>query len=113
MSGLRKGCLYVGIRGHVVALDAATGAELWRTKLKGSDYVSVTADAAHVYAATRGETFALEPHAGSILWHNKMRGLGLGLVGLLTETGGIDSAAGAAAAQELQRQRARAAGGAG
>jgi outer membrane protein assembly factor BamB len=83
MSALRKDCLYVGIRGHVVALDTATGAELWRTKLKGSDYVSVTADGGVVYAASRGEVFALDPHAGTILWHNKMRGLGLGIVGLL------------------------------
>ena len=35
MARRRGGVLFVGIKGHVVALDRATGGELWRTKLEG------------------------------------------------------------------------------
>jgi outer membrane protein assembly factor BamB len=31
----RNDHLFVGVGGHVVALDPSTGAEIWRTKLKG------------------------------------------------------------------------------
>lgn len=33
--------LVIGIGGHAVSLDRETGAEVWRTKLKGSDLVTV------------------------------------------------------------------------
>ena len=55
----------IGIGGHAVALDVATGTELWRTKLKSS---------------------------GVVLWQNKLKGLGLGLV-TLPGTDGVAAAA--------------------
>lgn len=102
MAGLRKDCVYLGMRGHVVALDSGTGGELWRTKLKGADLVTVGQDGTRVYGATRGELYALEPHSGTIMWHSKLKGLGLGLVSILTAQGssGIE-----AAAQQAQNQR--------
>ena len=33
--------IYVGIKDSVVALDEKTGAELWRAKLRTSDFVTV------------------------------------------------------------------------
>jgi outer membrane protein assembly factor BamB len=41
-----KSCeaIYIGIRGTVVALDRASGAEIWRADLKGSDFVNVVLD---------------------------------------------------------------------
>jgi outer membrane protein assembly factor BamB len=70
----------VGLRGTVVALDVATGAELWRTALKGSDFVNVTLLNGIAYAATKGELFALDSATGTRLWHNTLKGLGLGLM---------------------------------
>ena len=77
--------LYVGIKGSVVALDRETGAERWRTKLKGMTFVSLHRDDRHLYGATGGEMFCLDPATGSILWHNKLKGLGFGLVTMLSD----------------------------
>lgn len=106
MAGLRKDCVYLGIRGHVVAIDSGTGKELWRTKLKGGDFVTVGHDGVRVYGATKGELYALDPHTGTVVWCNKLKGLGLGLVSILTEqgSGGIE-----AAVKKLQAQQAQAA----
>ena len=48
--------IFIGIHGTVLALDRATGQEVWRAKLKGSDFASV------------------------VLWQNPLKGLGVGLV---------------------------------
>ena len=74
--------IFVGIKNHVLALDAATGDEMWRAKLKGSDFVSVFWDGQHLVAANAGEAFGIDPQSGAILWHNPMKGLGLGVVSL-------------------------------
>lgn len=99
--------IHLGIRGHVVALDAAMGAELWRTPLKGADFVNVVTLGGTVYAATKGEAFALDPATGTILWHNKLKGLGLGFV-----TFAEAAQAGPAAAKRRADQQAAAAAGA-
>ncbi len=70
----------VGVGRHVVALNSTTGVELWRTKLKGSDMVSVWDTGTRIHAATKGELFCLDASSGEILWHNTLKGLGLGTV---------------------------------
>jgi outer membrane protein assembly factor BamB len=70
----------VGVGGHVVALNATTGVERWRTKLKGADMVSVWDTGSRIHAATKGELFCLDASTGEVLWHNKLKGLGLGVV---------------------------------
>jgi outer membrane protein assembly factor BamB len=74
--------LYIGIHGAVLALDGATGQELWRTLLKGSDFVNVVLDGGDLLAATHGELFCLDPSTGSIRWRNPLKGLGWGLVSI-------------------------------
>ena len=106
MGGLRKGCVYVGIKGHVAAIDSATGSELWRTKLKGADFVTVGHDEELVYGATKGELFALEPHTGTVVWCNKLKGLGLGLTAILTSMTASDM--GGPAKKLAERQAAAA-----
>ena len=107
MGGLRKGCVYVGLKGHVVAVDTSTGSELWRTKLKGGDFVTVGYDEERIYGATKGELYALEPHTGAIVWCNKLKGLGLGLTAILTSMSASDLS-GPAKRLEEQRQAAAA-----
>jgi outer membrane protein assembly factor BamB len=90
MARPRGGTLYVGIKGHVVALDRATGAEQWRTKLEGvrvrtTDFVYLHRDEDQLFAAYNGEVYALDPKTGEVRWHNQFRGLGTGLVSLLTD----------------------------
>ncbi len=72
--------LFVGICGMVLSLDAATGQEAWRTRLKGGDFVNVCLMDSGLYASTKGELFALDGATGAILWHNKLTGLGTGFV---------------------------------
>jgi glucose dehydrogenase len=106
MAGLRKDCVYLGVKGHVVAIDSGTGKELWRTKLKGGDFVTVGHDGTRVYGATKGELYALDAHTGTVVWCNKLKGLGLGLISILTEQG---SSSIEAAAKKLQEAQAAAA----
>lgn len=79
--------IYLGISGTVVALDRATGEELWRTELKGSDFVNVVLDGNQIYATAKGEIFCLDTATGKSRWHNKLPGMGLGLVSIATPTG--------------------------
>jgi outer membrane protein assembly factor BamB len=75
--------IFVGIKNSVVALDARTGDEVWRAKLRGmTDFVTVLWDGEFLVAATHGEVFGLDWRDGTITWHNKMKGLGLGFVSL-------------------------------
>jgi outer membrane protein assembly factor BamB len=104
MSALPTSALLTGIKGQVVALDKSTGHELWRTRLKGSDFVHVIADGKLVFASTAGEVFCLDGSTGAILWNNPMKGLGHGLVSLLVANG---EGGNALLAEESRRARAR------
>ncbi|HYM07481.1 MAG TPA: PQQ-binding-like beta-propeller repeat protein [Terriglobales bacterium] len=72
--------LFIGIKGTALALDRATGQEVWRSKLKGSSFVNVVLDSGELYATTEGEVFRLDPASGAICWNNRLPGLGHGLV---------------------------------
>lgn len=74
--------VFVGIKGTVLALERATGEEVWRTPLAGADFVNVALEEGMLFASARGELFALDPPTGKILWHNPLKGLGRGLLTL-------------------------------
>ncbi len=95
--------LFIGVGGHVVAIDPATGEEIWRTKLKTSSFATVAVTEAGLFGGAGGELFRLDPATGAILWHNKLRGLGMGIV---TFPGAGETAGQAAA--EAQRRAAAA-----
>lgn len=101
---LPSSLVLTGIKGHVIALDRTTGSELWRTKLKGDNFVNLASDGVYIFAGTAGEVFCLDPETGALLWRNPLKGLGLGLVSLLAGA----SAGNTTALAESQR-RARAA----
>jgi outer membrane protein assembly factor BamB len=95
--------LIIGIGGHAVGIDTATGAELWRTKLKGGDFVTVHEAGPRVLAGAGGELFCLETTTGRILWKNKLKGLGTGLITFMSSD---DEAAVAALAKRRAQQAA-------
>jgi outer membrane protein assembly factor BamB len=95
--------LLIGIKGTVLALDAETGQEIWRTDLKGIGFVNIMRSGDRVLAATRGEVFCLDSSSGDILWHNPLKGLGQGLVTFATEQGAMATAV---LAQQLQQEAA-------
>ncbi len=99
MSPRRSDPLFIGVGGHVVAIDPGTGEELWRSKLKGAAYVTVLPMATRVMAGAGGELFCLDARTGELLWRNKLRGLGLGLVSFA----GGDPAIAAAMMQQAQQ----------
>lgn len=63
--------LFIGIMGTVVALDRTTGTELWRTKLKGGDFVNILVEGAMSSPRREGNFSVLRgraaPSAGKIL----------------------------------------------
>jgi len=76
--------VFIGIKGSVVALNRATGAQVWATHLKGSDFVNVIPQNEAVLAACHGEIFCLEPSTGEARWHNPLKGFGTGLATIAT-----------------------------
>lgn len=93
----RFGHIIIGIGGHVAAIDPASGAEIWRTKLKGSSFVTVWQTEDRVYAGAGGELFCLDESSGSIVWRNPLKGLGLGVVAFSSSSEMVLAAAEAAA----------------
>jgi outer membrane protein assembly factor BamB len=58
---MTSSAIFLGIKGAVVALDRETGRQLWKTALRGKDFVNVMLDKDRVIAATKGEIFCLDP----------------------------------------------------
>jgi outer membrane protein assembly factor BamB len=107
----REVLVYVGIGGNVVALDEATGTEVWLAELRGNDYVSVLWDGVALLASCDGEVWRLEPRTGAEIWHNGLKGLGRGLASLATtrQSTARGTADADAAQHHIERQRAAAA----
>ncbi|MFO1502021.1 MAG: PQQ-binding-like beta-propeller repeat protein [Verrucomicrobiota bacterium] len=77
--------VYIGIKGSVIALNRASGEQIWATHLKGSDFVNVLVEDNKLFATCSGEAFCLDPATGEGLWHNRLKGLGTGLATIATE----------------------------
>jgi outer membrane protein assembly factor BamB len=92
--------LVIGIAGYVVAVDPASGTEIWRTRVKRSEFVTVAPAGSVVFAGAGGELFCLDAAGGQILWHNKLKALGTGVISFA----GSDVAV--SAAQLAARRRA-------
>ncbi len=77
--------VFIGIKGSVLALDGATGQQVWATHLKGSGFVNVVLQNETVLASCYGEIFCLDPLTGNRVWHNPLKGFGMGLATIATE----------------------------
>jgi outer membrane protein assembly factor BamB len=95
--------IYIGLKGAVLALDRDSGQIVWRTELKGSDFVNVVLQGGDLFAASRGELYRLNPATGDLIWGNTLPGLGWGIV---TVAGGAQAPA---AAEKKRRDDAAAA----
>jgi outer membrane protein assembly factor BamB len=105
----RPSLVYVGIRGHVVAINRLTGAEVWKTGLKGSQFVQVTRDQDFVFATAKGELFCLSPLSGEVIWHNSLKGMGWDLGSIASDAPLGPSTEAAIPAKSAERQRQAAA----
>jgi outer membrane protein assembly factor BamB len=72
--------IYLGVRGYVIALERHTGQEVWRTTLKGYDFVNLVIDGNDLLATARGEIFCLDRATGQVKWNNPLRGMGYGII---------------------------------
>jgi outer membrane protein assembly factor BamB len=77
--------VFIGIKGSVVALNRATGQQVWTTHLKGSDFVNILLQDGAVLASCYGEIFCLDPLTGIRMWHNPLKGFGTGLATIATD----------------------------
>ena len=98
--------IYLGIKGAVIALNSATGRQLWAKKLTGSDFVNVVLSGSDLLAATHGELFCLDPQTGIIRWHNPLKGYGWGLVSIAAA--GLPANANLAMAEKRRQDEAAA-----
>ncbi len=98
--------VFIGIKGSVVALNRASGEQVWARYLKGADFVNVVLHNNALLASCRGEIFCLDPFTGVALWHNPLKGFGTGLATITTES---NSGSGNAAVMAEKRRRDEAA----
>ena len=71
-----------------MAIDRATGKDVWETSLKGAEFVNVLLDGDQLYAASKGRLYRLDPSTGKILWENGLAGKGWGLVSIASAENG-------------------------
>lgn len=85
--------LYAGIAGHVVAIDAVTGDEVWRQKLpKASGVMSMLLKGDFLYVGAGGYVYCLDRYLGELRWKNDLKRLGWEAV-LLTLEGATSQSA--------------------
>jgi len=100
--------LYAGVGRNVLALDARTGEEVWRTKLPhtGSSVVTLLLKDGCLYVGHCGRAYGLDARSGAILWENGLPRTGWGPV-LLTMEGahGCTPPGTVAGYQEVERRR--------
>ena len=98
--------VFIGIRGSVVALERATGKQVWAARLKSYDFVNVLFQDDIILATTYGEVFCLDPLNGALLWHNRLKGYGVDLATIATDQA---ASSGNPAVLAEKRRRAQAA----
>lgn len=78
--------VFPGMKRSVVALNRATGEQVWVTNLIGADFVNLVLQDETLFASAYGEVFCLDPLTGQVRWHNKLEGFGTGLVTIALES---------------------------
>jgi outer membrane protein assembly factor BamB len=102
--------VFIGIKGSVVALNRATGQQVWTTHLKGSNFVNGVLQDGALLASCCGEIVCLDPLTGIGMWHNPLKGFGIGLATIATQSNPGESNA-AVLAEKRRRDAAAASGG--
>ena len=85
---------FLGVRGHVLAINKETGEVVWKTYLTnslGGSFVTLATDGVYVFAHTGGNLFCLTASTGELLWRNDLPGLGYGLASICATIGPSDS----------------------
>jgi len=88
---LNQPCIFAAIKRHVLAFDADTGEQIWKTKLPGwyGSYTTLVVDAGVLYVARHGKLHALDPDRGDILWTAEDKDLKHAPIMLGTSSGAV------------------------
>lgn len=105
----RPSLVYVGIKGHVVALNRITGEIVWKTELKGGSFVQVTRDQEFLYATAKGELWCINPGDGVVIWQNNLKGMGMDIASIASDAPLLPVAEISQSATSAMRQRQAAA----
>ena len=99
---------FVGVRGHVLALDKSTGEVIWKTSLGSgySEFVTLATDEEYVFAHGVGKVFCLRADDGQILWKNDLPGLGYGIASLCVTASNTDVQTATMAQHQANRAQA-------
>ncbi len=106
----RTNVIYAGTGRFVLALDAETGSELWRTRLPSSmsSIVSLMLDGPSLYVGHSGSIYRLSAQTGAIEWTNGLPRTGYNPV-MMAAAGVVSSMGAAIAAAQLAANAAAAA----
>lgn len=107
----RPTLVYIGIKGHVIALNRLTGEIVWKTALKGQYYTQVTRDQEFLFATAKGEMWCLNPQNGQVIWHNNLKGMGWDLASIASDSPLLPVSEIGMSATSANRQRSAAAAG--
>ncbi len=80
-----KNIVLLGVKSAVIAFDKESGRQLWTARLNGafgSNFVTVAADDARVYAHHGGVFHCLDLKTGKSLWSDELAGMGYGLASI-------------------------------
>ena len=70
--------LFIGIKGHVVAINKSNGEVKWKTRLKHADVTNVLYEDGKIFAYAGGHLYKLDATTGVQEWQNPLKGLGFG-----------------------------------
>lgn len=71
--------VFIALKKHVVAIERASGREVWRQDLgRKDDLITLVLDGDLLIAYASGHLFGLDPGTGRIVWENDLPGLGYG-----------------------------------
>lgn len=101
-----RSLIYLGINGGVSALDKATGQQVWRAELKGSNFVNLWFEDDAVFAHSYGELFCLDAATGALRWQNGLKGLGYNPASFASAQGSPQNQI-IAAIEQIRRDEAR------
>ncbi len=79
--------IFVGLNGHVAALDRDTGQKIWRCSELKSGPITLLLDGDRLIVSTNGYIYCLDPLTGRVLWNNPLKGYGLGIAHLTSVRG--------------------------
>jgi hypothetical protein len=79
--------VFVGLNGHVVAMNRKNGEIAWSNDQHRGGYVSLLLDGDRLVVSSDGYLYCLDPLNGDVLWENPLKGKGTGVACIVSVRG--------------------------